>query len=234
MQAYTLILGGTSPLGQAICRKLSQEGHHLLIHYHNNSTSAQQLKEQCSDASVLQGDFSSSEGIHTFVENVQASFCKIKHLVYIIGPYYIGSGLKTPSNVWNELYQLNTFAPLFLLQSFADQLIQAEGAVLTFGVAGIGKNRANCYNTAYLNSKESLWHAMHSIAKELAPHNVRVNMISPGHLEGSIDLEAFAHKLPNQRPVKHNSVAELAYFLLSECAKDITGQNIEVEGGAFL
>jgi NAD(P)-dependent dehydrogenase (short-subunit alcohol dehydrogenase family) len=227
-------MGATSPLGEEVCLHLHRAGHHLIIHYHQKEAKAIALADKCGKADVVQGDFKTQEGIQTFAEKVKGKHPDIGHFVYIAGPYFIGSGLKTPPGIWQELFQLNTFAPITLIQIFADSLAKHEGSILTFGVAGIGKNRANCYNTAYLNSKESLWHAVHSFAKELAARKVRVNMISPGHLEGSVDLNTFRSKLPMQEPVKLAAVAELASFLLSGRARDITGQNIEVEGGAFL
>jgi NAD(P)-dependent dehydrogenase (short-subunit alcohol dehydrogenase family) len=74
------------------------------------------------------------------------------------------------------------------------------------------------------------------LAKELAPVGVRVNMISPGKMENSVDLidnrladNGFG--LPMRRPASLEEIAALFRFLLSEEAGYITGQNIEIAGG---
>lgn len=234
MTAWTLVLGGSGSLGHEICLQLAKAGHKVIVHYHLNKERAEKIAAECGNALSVQGDFSSDEDIQAFVDTCQKQGLIVKYLVYATGNYVVGSGLKTPLDQWKSLFQINTFAPVALIQAFAKTIVERKGAIITFGVAGIGKNRANCYNTAYVNAKESLWQATRSIAKELAAEGVRVNMISPGHMEGSQDLESFRSTQPSGKPVKKAAVANLVLFLLSEQAEEMTGQNIEVTGGAFL
>ena len=94
--------------------------------------------------------------------------------------------------------------------------------------------RADVYSTAYTMTKASLLLLTKSLALELAPDQVRVNMISPGYLEDSVDLPMDLSKIPMQRPAKSEEVADVIAFLLSDKAYYLTGQNIEVAGGTRL
>ncbi len=71
-----------------------------------------------------------------------------------------------------------------------------------------------------------------SLAKELAASNVRVNMVSPGQLDISVDKPNPA-ALPMQRLGTAEETARVVAFLL-EKGQYITGQNIEVAGGLGL
>jgi NAD(P)-dependent dehydrogenase (short-subunit alcohol dehydrogenase family) len=80
-------------------------------------------------------------------------------------------------------------------------------------------------------TKSNLWMFTRSLAKELAKDFVRVNMVSPGLLDISIDLKEYAATLPMKRPGSCKEVARVIAFLLEEESRYITGQNIEVSGG---
>ena len=95
------------------------------------------------------------------------------------------------------------------------------------GVTGL--DRAITITPAYTMTKAALYSYTRSLAKELAPSKVKVNMISPGVMENSIDLEN--HTLPMGRPAYLAEVARVACWLLREENSYITGQNIEIAGG---
>ncbi len=231
--ASTLIIGASSGVGLALARKLRGRGEPLVLHYCSNGEA---LEDLCSGTGtpLFRADLSSSGNIHAFLQSLSEKKVAVRHLVYCPGPYSITSGLKADIEEWKSLYQLNVWTPIQLIQSLMPDLQQHAGSVVCFGVAGIGRNHPNCYNTSYANAKEALWHAILSLAKEAAPLHVRINMVCPGHLENSIDLDRFLDKLPMKRPVKPEEAAALVEFLMSDQALSITGQKIEVAGGAFL
>ena len=73
-----------------------------------------------------------------------------------------------------------------------------------------------------------------TLAKELAPYKVRVNMVSPGLLENAVDLAENLPKMPMKRAGKLDEVAKAVAFLLDPSNEYITGQNLEVAGAARL
>ena len=82
-------------------------------------------------------------------------------------------------------------------------------------------------------TKQGLWMLTVSLAQELAPFGVRVNMVSPGYLDIAVDLPS-ANQLPMQRPGYSFEVARVISFLIDPKSQYITGQNVEVSGGFSL
>lgn len=77
-----------------------------------------------------------------------------------------------------------------------------------------------------------------TLAKELAPHGIRVNSVSPGFIETEMTkripkdkLEMYKQLIPLERLGKPLEVAEVIGFLSSDKSGYITGQNIVIDGG---
>ena len=81
-------------------------------------------------------------------------------------------------------------------------------SIVNIGVAGVIALYADTYSTAYTMTKLGLWMLSKSLAKELAPQQVRVNMVSPGLLDNAVDMPKDLSKLPMRRPGTVEDVAE--------------------------
>lgn len=230
---WTLVTGGNSPLGAVICMTLAAQGHNLAIHYRNHRARAEDIAEECrrvgGRAAIIRGDFSSPDLLQEFIHEYRTHFDRTGVLINNAAVYEAAGWNSTPYDSWSYMFQVNFHTPMTLIQT-----LQPKSAIVNIGVAGLGRYAANTYNGPFALTKEALWLATRGLAKELAPSEVRVNMVSPGHLENSIDLHAFAAKLPMCRPGKLQEVADVVAFLLSDESQYITGQNIEVAGGALL
>lgn len=231
---WVLVTGGARGLGAEICRTLSEKGRNVLVHYRTNEKKAVEVSSYCQSfgvlADIIHGDFSTLEGIQEFLINVQKKFSPIESLVNNVGNYFIKSALNTHVNDWYNLFQTNLHTPFVLIHSLAESIKEGQGSIVNIGVAGIHSARADIYSSAYSISKHSLFMLTKSLAKELAPFLVNVNMVSPGLLEESIDQI----NVPMNRPGTFQEAARLVAFLLEKENRYITGQNIEVSGGIRL
>ncbi len=231
---WTLVTGGAKGLGAALCIALAKEKHRIAIHYRTNKEKALEVAKECrslgTEAQVIQGDFSSPKLVEVFAKNYLQEFSDTIHLVNNVGNYFVGSPLRTPFSEWLSLYQVNLLSPVFLSQFLADSIIRHQGQIINIGTAGLTKKIASTYATAYMMTKEGLWSFTRSLAKELAPQRVRVNMVSPGELVESVDH----HSLPMHRPAYFEEICRVVTFLLAPESSYITGQNIEVAGGLSL
>ena len=84
-------------------------------------------------------------------------------------------------------------------------------------------------STAYHIAKGGLLSLSRALAEELARFSVRVNMVSPGKMENSVDLEGTS--FPMGRPATFAEVARVVLFFLEGKNDYLTGQNVEVAGG---
>lgn len=235
---WTLVTGGAKGLGAEICRCLAAKGRNLLIHYNTSALEALQVRDACRgvgvEAECVQGDFSSSETVDEFLNTLRSRSYAIEILINNVGNYCIKPALETSDAEWQALFQTNLHAPVALMRALLPTIIEQSGAIINIGVAGISHVPTDVYCTAYTASKLALWMTTRALALELAPKGVRVNMISPGVLENSIDKQRLQPLIPMQRPGSLYEVARVVAFLLEQESGYITGQNIEVAGGLRL
>ncbi|MBA2726940.1 MAG: SDR family oxidoreductase [Parachlamydiaceae bacterium] len=235
---WTLITGGAKGLGAELCLYLASRGHNILIHYNKSHTEALRIASECKDlrvnAEIIQGDFSSIDKIHEFTSRLKLHHSPIANLVNNVGNYIVESILETTIEQWSDLFHTNLHAPIALINALLPSIKNSKGAIVNLGVVGINHIPADLYATAYTASKLSLLLATKSYAKALVKDGVRVNMVSPGMLENSIDRPSNNSILPMGRPGTLREVARLVSFLLDKENSYITGQNIEIAGALRL
>jgi NAD(P)-dependent dehydrogenase (short-subunit alcohol dehydrogenase family) len=236
--SWTLVTGGAKGLGAEICRHLAQKGYNVLVHYNQSEIEALGVVDCCRKLGVkahaVRGSFSSRESVEQFILELKSAYTEIQHLINNVGEYFIGSPLSTPLSEWEALFQVNVYTPLALIYGLLPTIIKLQGNIVNIGVAGLEKMRADDHYTAYTMTKMDLLMLTRAFAKELAPSFVRVNMVSPGYLENSVDLPSETSKFPMKRPAYFQEVARVVAFLLDQESNYITGQNIEVAGGIRL
>lgn len=235
---WALVTGGAKGLGAEICRKLARVGFNVVLQYHSSAKEAAQIVGECqalgAEAACIQGSFSTKEELADFTSRYLAAYSDTRVLINNVGSYLIRSGLDTPIDEWQHQFQVNVHAPFFLIQALMPSLRAHQGYVVNIGVAGLHELRANTYSSAYMIAKTALWMLTKSMALEAVPFNVRVNMVSPGYMEGSVDSPKAFDRLLGQRFAHFSEVAEMVVFLLGESGAYITGQNIDVAGGVRL
>lgn len=231
---WILVTGGARRLGAQICKTLAAKGHNVLVHYRSAEKEANALVDRCRElgveAEVVQGDFSTAASTQKFLANCQQTFPEISGLVHNVGCYLVKSATETSPEEWEGLFQTNLHAPFAVTRG----LLPSLKRIVTIGVAGVGRGRADTYSTAYTLTKEALLGLTRVLAKELAPKGICVNMVSPGYLDNAVDLPDDLANLPMGRAVETKEVADLVAYLMSDAARSITGQNIEVAGGVRL
>lgn len=231
---WTLVTGGSKNLGAALCLALAKKGRAVVVHYHHSKKEAFDILEQCqamgSQAAAIQGDFNSPASVKDFIERYLQNFSETETLINNVGDYLIRSALQTSPEDWVRLFQVNLHTPFMLMQALSPSLIKNKGSVINIGASGLHRHTANTYSTAYTLTKQGLLGLTLSFARELAPLNVRVNMVSPGQLNLSLDKP----KIPMNRPTTCLEVCRVVNFLLDPESASITGQNIEVAGGLGL
>lgn len=225
-----LVTGGAKGLGAQICRTLARSGHDLVIHYRSSEKEAEEIVAACKkegvEAAPIQADF--SKPLAPFIVSYLSRFPETKGIVHNVGNYSLAPPSQTEERLWRDLFETNFFAPVALTTALLSSLKRTKGAVVMIGTSGL--EGALVKAAAYGASKSALLFYMRSLAKELAPFDVKVNMISPGFLENSVDLTS-APPLPMGRPGSLKEIADVVAFLFDAENSTITGQNLEIAGG---
>ncbi|NES67539.1 MAG: SDR family oxidoreductase, partial [Okeania sp. SIO2D1] len=108
------------------------------------------------------------------------------------------------------------------------------GLIVNLGCAGVQNLVAWQKITPYAIAKHGIIIYTKSLAKELAPQKITVNVVSPGVVENSVNVAKFSHQLPTRRAATLQELTNAVWFFVNPEADYLTGQILEVAGGCNL
>lgn len=235
-----LITGGARGIGREIGLKLAARGWSIAIAYLRQAEVAAEtrgaIEARGSAALAVQADVARAEQCEALVAEVLAWRGRIDALVHAAGPYHRVSILHETPEGWREMLASNLDSFFYLSRLVAPGMIDRRwGRILAFGIANADRLQAQPRLTAYYLAKVGVLGLVRTLAKELAPHHVTVNAISPGFLDtGAMtpaELAARAAEIPAGHVGKPSDAAHAALYLLSDEASYVTGANLPVSGG---
>jgi NAD(P)-dependent dehydrogenase (short-subunit alcohol dehydrogenase family) len=147
------------------------------------------------------------------------------------------SSLVTPVDTWMSVFNVNFLAPILLARGLFEELSAARGSVIN--VTSMVSSRVHPFaGTAYATSKAALGCLTREMAHDFAPHGIRVNAIAPGEIKTDIlspESEALlAPTIPMRRIGTPDEVAKVIFFLCSDGASYVTGEEVQINGGQTL
>ncbi len=142
---------------------------------------------------------------------------------------------------WDEHFAINLKAVLFSCQAVLPHMIENRRGSIVLWSSGLGRS-PQPRTAQYAATKGGVLGLMRTLALEAAPHNVRVNAISPGIADTPMPhavmpagtMEDRAKDNPMGRIGTAEDMANAAMFLLSDDASYTTGQDFRVNGGISL
>lgn len=249
-----IVTGASSGIGQAIAIELGAAGANVLINYHSDEEGAQKTLEEIEKAGskgiVLQGDVSKQEGISNMFDEVKKNFGKLHILVSNAGIQKDKAFTEMAFDEWDQVLKTNLYgaflssqaaAKTFMEQGVDQEISKAAGKIIF--ISSVHDIIPWAGRVNYTSSKGGLKMMMESIAQELAPHQIRVNNVSPGAIKTSINEEEWndeegvkkmLSQIPYGRIGDPEDIAKTVRWLVTDEADYITGTTIYVDGGMTL
>jgi NAD(P)-dependent dehydrogenase (short-subunit alcohol dehydrogenase family) len=250
-----VVTGGAKGLGATLSRRFAEAGAAVLITGRDPTKlreTADQLRATGAAVDWITGDVSEIGDVQMIFEKAFTAFGSVSILVNnagIAGP--TAELVDIDLGDWNDVIATN-LTGVFLCCKMAIPMMRRSGGGKIVNIASASGKRPLAMRTPYTSSKLGLIGLTRSLAHEVAKYGINVNAISPWLVEGerldrviqrmgearNADPETIRRELtalsPFGRGVFPDDVANVALFLCSSAANNMTGQDINVTAGAVM
>ncbi len=232
-----IITGGTRGIGKELVVRFSEQGANVIFSYLKNKTLANKIKREFKKVLPIQADVRVYQDCKKVIEKALKKFKKIDVLINNAGVRRDKSLLMMELKDWKEVLDTNLSGVFNMCKaSIVSFMKQKAGCIIN--ISSVSGMMGLIGQTNYSASKAGIIGFSKALAKELAPYNVRVNVVAPGFIETDMtkDLrENIKKEMVNLISMKRfgapYEVAEVCLFLASNKASYITGEVIKVDGG---
>ena len=257
-----VVTGGGGGIGGGISMCLAREGADIVVADINLEAAKKRVEEiekTGRRGRAVQTDITSEGNCKALVAQTLKAFGQIDILVNNAGHFGERLGLPFTNQEeadWDDNYAVNVKGPFFLCKAAASHMMERRyGKIIN--ISSIAAKRDPQILPDYAAAKNALLTLTRVVAKDLGPYNINVNAICPGLLwtsfwyrlaplvvkedpshAGKEPRELFDSwvkaNTPLQREQTPEDIGNLAVFLASEESRNITGQAINVDGGAAM
>ena len=194
----------------------------------------------------LVSDVSDPEAVQTLLEQVIEEFGRVDFVInnaaFARGPDRMPA-VKLPIDVWQRVIDVNLNGTFYMSHYFGQRLIEQDEGGAIVNISSVAGKRLSVNASAYASSKAGIHALTGCMAGEMGRYNIRVNTICPGTVDtfrmddiprGRVWDERVAASTPLGRASDGSDIAWMAVYLCSDQGNWITGQSINVDGGAVV
>ncbi|MBN1344923.1 MAG: 3-oxoacyl-ACP reductase FabG [Phycisphaerae bacterium] len=240
-----LVTGASSGIGQATALALGRAGADVAVHYKSRLAGAEAACRGVASAGgrsvAIRADVGSTEEIDRMFAELDAAFGgRLDILVNNAGDWMDRMPiLECPESQWDRMFDVNAKSVFVCCKHAAERMVpQGSGQIVNIGSI-VGHTGGSGGTLPYAAAKAAVHTFTRGLAKELAPHGIRVNAVAPGFadtpmLEGRVSHERAREITPLGRMARPEEVASVIATLLSPACAFMTGQILDVNGGMLM
>lgn len=254
MSSTIVVTGAARGIGAAIAKKLLQQGYQVIGIDRQENPEQWEITQKLQEREIsrwqgFQQDITDQETTAKLINNILNKH-SVTGLVNAAGVLIMRSILEAKTEDWQTLFAVNVMAPIAISQQMAKHFCEEkQGSIVT--ISSNSSRMPRIQLGMYATTKAALSHYCRNLALEIAPHQVRLNIVSPGStltqmqqqlwtdnspppavIDG--DLSQYRTGIPLRKLAQPEDIANTVSFLLSDQAAQITMQEIVVDGGATL
>lgn len=247
-----LVTGAAQGIGAAVARSLADTVSVAVLDTRAEGLDAlvAELRGRGGRAAAFPADVSDSAAVDQVVDRVEHELGPIDILVNVAGVLRPGPAVSLSDEDWAATFAVNTHGVFHACRAVARRMVPRKaGVIITVGSNAAGMPRMQL--AAYAASKAASTMFTKCLGLELAQHNIRCNVVSPGSTDTAMQRslwadengaqaviagapESFRVGIPLRRLATPADIADAVSFLVSERARHITMHDLCVDGGATL
>ena len=232
-----LVTGGSRGIGAAVCRRLTEDGLRVVVHYNQNKGKAEALVRELTEKTGLP---------HLALPAELAERAQVEELFRLAGPVDVlvnNAGIAQQKlftditeDDWRRMFAVDVDGVFRCCQCALPHMIHEKSGCI-INIASIwGEIGASC-EVHYSAAKAAVIGLTKALAKELGPSHIRVNCVSPGVIDTEMNamfdketMRDLCESTPLGRIGSPEDIAAAVSFLASDAASFITGQTLSVNG----
>ena len=240
-----LVTGASRGIGRATAELLARAGARVAVNYRSDDARAEEFVRETraagGEALALAGDVSRPDEARQLVRDVVSAWGRLDVLVNNAGVWEENPAGAADVDAWDRTFAINVRGA-FIVTDAAIPHVQREAGSIVF-VSSTAGQRGEARHSAYAASKGALISYTKSLAAELGPRGIRVNCVAPGWIEtamtakvlaDSVAREEIERSIPVGRVGRPEDVAGTILFLVSDLARHVQGEVVNVNGGSVL
>lgn len=237
----SLVTGASRGIGRGIAIELAKAGASVIVNYRKDLKGAEETKriieEENGYCRIIKWDVSSYEDTKLMTENIIKDFGKVDILINNAGISKVGLFIDMDESDWDNIINTNLKGVFNCCRNILPHMFSVKSGVVINISSMWGSVGASC-EVIYSASKGGVNSFTKALAKEVGPSNIRVNAISPGVINTSMnkwmsceERDSLKDEIPLCRFGECEDIGKAVVFLCSDNAKYITGQVLTIDGG---
>ena len=246
-----MITGASRNIGKEVALTFAREGASLVLNTRASQPELESVSAQCrelgSETCTIMGDVTDPKRARDMVAEGVAAMGKIDVLVSNVAIRPHKPIQEVSDDEWETVMRTNLFPAFYLVKAVLPGMIERRsGSIIALGGQSAITGRPETISVT--TAKHGLLGMMRAIAAEMAPYNVRANMVNPG----SVDTERLhpewypefqdtargsgdhVRGIPMGRQATVSDIANAVLFLASDESSYVTGDRINVVGGRYI
>jgi 3-oxoacyl-[acyl-carrier protein] reductase len=239
-----LVTGAAKGLGAAIVVQLAAQGADVAFTYLSDTKAAKELEKRIRGAgrrcAAWAGSASDFKLAQKIVANVHHKLGGLHILVCNAGIATSAPLMKMSENEWNEAIDVSLKGTFNYIRAAAPGFVEQNGGKIVC-IGSINGLRGRVGSASYNTAKAGLLGLVKTAAAELGRYNVNVNLIAPGFIETSTQVntpelirDLVLKECAIKRLAQPEDISPCVAFLASDDARHITGQIIKIDAGQYL
>ena len=240
-----IVTGASSGIGRATALCLAEAGADVVVNYRKSREAGQEVVEEIKrkgrKAITAQGDVTRSAEVEAMVQTTLRTFGSVDILVNNAGGSLTSAVVDMDEKEWDEVIAFNLKGAFLCCKAVLPTMIRNRHGKIVNVSSNYGVTPAN-RRSHYSAAKAGLIAFTRSLAMEVAPYHINVNVLAPGPTDTprwrgkrtEEELAARAREVPWGRVGRPEDMAPGVLFLVSAASSYITGQTLHVNGGLVM